>query len=174
MEWIISIPYIPQRRLIVIYKVLGMAVLALCGAFCGFLMNQSATAKCEQTDNLIKFMRYVRNQVECFALPSSEIVSECEKGLLEGCGFYNCRGEYGFERLAEDCEIYDEESERIVCEFLRGFGKSYREEQLRECDYYLSMLQTRRDELFSELPKKKKVNSTLCISFALCLGLMLI
>ncbi len=150
-----------------------MGILALGGAFCGFIMNQSEVAKCEQSDALIRFLRYVKNQVDCYALPSDEILSLCDSSLLEACGFYNCSSPCSFERLALDCEIYDGECARLVREFLCGFGKSYREEQLKECERYISSLEKRRDHLFSELPKKKKVNGVICIASALCVGLML-
>ena len=150
-----------------------MGVLAVCGAFGGFLMNQSAVAKCEQTDKLIKFIKYVRNQVECYGLPSGEILRSCERELLEGCGFFNCKRDLGFDMLASECDIYDAESSRIFREFLLGFGRSYREEQIKECDRSIEALSERREALYSELPKKKKLNNTLCIASALCLGLML-
>jgi hypothetical protein len=150
-----------------------MAILALCGALCSFFMNQSAIAKCEQIDAIIRFLRYVRNQVECYSLPSNEILALCDSALLERCGFYNCFGEGSFEKLAYDCDIYDVECARIVREFLCGFGKSYREEQIKECERYIAELEERRDRLFAELPKKKKVNSVLCIASALCVGIML-
>lgn len=170
----INTSFILRRRLMAIYKLFGMCLMALCGALCGFFMNQSAMAKCEQADNLIRFIRYVRNQVECFGMPSFEILSGCERELLEGCGFYNCPCDLGLEALVCECEIYDPVCEKIVREFLCGFGKSYRDEQLRECDYSLSLLQSRKEEMFSELPKKKKINATLCISASLFIGLMLI
>lgn len=136
-------------------------------------MNQSASVKCEQTDELIRFLKYVRNQVECYGLPSREILLSCDSEMLDGCGFYNCNGDVSFELLARDCEIYDAESARIVRDFLCGFGKSYREEQIRECDRAISALCERRAALFSELPKKKKLNNTVCIATAICLGLLL-
>lgn len=150
-----------------------MGILAVCGAFCGFLMNQSASAKCEQIEELIKFLKHVRNQVEYYGLPSREILLSCERDMLDGCGFYNCHGDVSFEMLARDCEIYDAESARIVRDFLCGFGKSYRDEQIRECECAIDALSERRAELFSELPKKKKLNNTVCIATALCLGLLL-
>lgn len=150
-----------------------MLILALCGALCGFFLNQSASAKCDQSEALVKFIRFVRNQVECFGLPSAEIILACDAELLESCGFYNCSLESGFDGLARDCDIYDSECERLTIDFLNSFGRCYREEQIRECDYYLSLIDRRREELFCELPKKKKLNSTLCIACALCLALML-
>jgi hypothetical protein len=136
-------------------------------------MNQSASAKCEQTQQLIRFLKFVRNQVECFGLPARDILLYCERDMLDGCGFYNCNGDVSFELLARDCEIYDDVSARIMRDFLCSFGKSYRDEQIRECDRAIESLCERRAELFSELPKKKKLNSTVCITTAICLGILL-
>ena len=138
-----------------------------------FLLNGSANAKCEQVDILISFVRYVRNQVDFFALPAELIIEGCDDEMLWGCGLYNIPRGISFEMLASECDIYDKECERIMREFLCGFGKCYREEQLRECERCVLALESRREELFSELPKKKKINCTVCISAALCLGILL-
>ena len=136
-------------------------------------MNASASAKCEQVEALIKFLRYIRNQVDFYALPASEILEDCENELFLGCGLYNIPKELSFEKLADECDIYDKESEKIVKEFFCGFGRCYREEQIRECERCIASLEERRAELFMQLPKKKKINNTLCIASALCLGILL-
>ena len=148
-------------------------MLAVCGALGAVLLNQSAVSRCEQVDELIRFLKYIKNQIECFGLPSREILKSCEEGLLDNCGFTNCSKDGGFDMLAIDCDINDRESSRIVCDFLNGFGKCYRDEQIKECEDVISALSERRTKLYSELEKKKKVNNTLCIASAICFGLML-
>ena len=151
-----------------------MAILALSGAICAFFMNASASANCEQVEALIRFIRYVRNQVDFYALPASEILKNCDEELFLGCGLYNVPKELSFETLASECNIYDKECERIARDFFCGFGRCYREEQVRECERCIAMLEERRSVLFEQLPKKKKVNNTVCIASALCVGILLI
>lgn len=123
---------------------------------------------------MIRFIRYVRNQVDFYAMPASQILEDCDDELFWGCGLYNIPKELSFEILASECDIYDKESEKIARDFFCGFGSCYREEQVRECERCISMLEGRRKELFEELPKKKKINNTVCIASALCLGILLI
>ena len=151
-----------------------MAILTLSGSLCAFFLNASASAKCEQAETLIRFLRYVRNQVDFYALPASEILHDCDEELFLGCGLYNVPKEMSFEWLASECEIYDKECERIARDFFNGFGKCYRDEQVRECERCIAMLEDRRAVLFEQLPKKKKINNTVCIASALCLGILLI
>ena len=108
-----------------------MALLSLGGVLCAFFLNASAKASCEQVDTLIKFLRYVRNQVDFYALPATQILDGCDDELLCGCGLYNLPKDFSFELLASECDIYDKESEKIAREFFLSFGSYYREEQVR-------------------------------------------
>ena len=151
-----------------------MAILALGGMLCSFFLNSSAKACCEQVDALIRFLRYVRNQVDFYALPATQILEDCDDELFFGCGLYNLPHGVSFEFLATELDVYDKESEKIAREFFCGFGSYYREEQVRECERCIAVLEERRAELFRQLPKKKKINNTICIASALCLGILLI
>ena len=79
-----------------------------------------------------------------------------------------------FEALLTFCAIRDGETEQLIRSFAEEFGKSYREEQSRGCDYYFSLLDARREGLVSQLPAKKRINSALCVSGALALVILLI
>ena len=151
-----------------------MVILSLGGMLCSYFLNASAKASCEQVDALIRFLRYVRNQVDFYALPASQILEDCDDELFIGFGLYNRPHGVSFEFLASECDIYDKESEKIAREFFSGFGGYYREEQVRECERCIAMLEERRAVLFGQLPKKKKINNTICIASALCLGILLI
>ena len=118
-------------------------------------------------------IRLARMQVSCFSLPASEILRRADPALLRRCGW---RGERMGQSMAEFyalCESRDEACDAVLKAFAKDFGGGYREEQLRQCDYYLACLQQRRDSLAQELPRRKKLNTTLCICGTLCALILL-
>lgn len=156
------------------YKIAGALILAFSGFGGAYMLNTAASLKASQTEALISFLRFVRAQIECFAMPAAEIILRCDKKLLEDCGFSVSEKDASFEDLIRGLSLSDGETREIIESFLRGFGKSYREEQIKECDYYIELLSERRQKIFEELPNKKRVNSALCISSALAAVILLL
>lgn len=154
------------------YRIAGATILVLSGAMGAWFMNSSASRALLQTESFIGFLRFARIQIECFAMPACEIIARCDRDLLLQCGFKDEMPPQGLEGLIERCEIKDKETKEILGGFLSSFGKGYRDEQLRECDYYTELLCERRRKMADELPRKKKLNSTLCVSWALALVIL--
>lgn len=155
-------------------KIAGALILALSGVVGALTMNSAASKKATQSEALIAFLRFVRSRIECFSLPASEIIARCDKSLLSECGYNGDIPPRDMGDLFEAMGIRDDESYRILQAFAEGFGNSYREEQLKECDYYIDLLCERSQKIGEELPKKKKLNSTLCISSALGVAILLL
>lgn len=156
------------------YRIAGALILAISGVAGAYWMNQSATETLRQVESWLGLLRYVKAQVDCFALPVSVILSRADADLLRGCGYGESRTPENFDELLGHCSIRDGETGNILRGFADEFGKSYREEQSRGCDYYFSLLDERREALLSQLPVKKKINSALCISSALAIVILLI
>ena len=156
------------------YRIAGALILSFSGFWGAYMLNTAATVRYSQSEALISFLRFVRAQIECFAMPASEILMRCDKKLLCDCGFHLSEEDTSFEALIRGISVSDSESREIIESFLAGFGKSYREEQIKECDYYIDLLSARRQRLLEELPNKKRVNSALCISSALAAVILLL
>ena len=156
------------------YRIAGALMLTLSGVLGAAAMNTGASKTYAQTEAIIAFMKYARNMIECFSLPAAQIIRRAERGQLIACGFTGESVPESFSELFSLIEIRDEESARITRSFCEGFGRSYREEQIKEMDYYISLLCERSERLAGELPKKKKLNSTLCVSSALAIAILLV
>ena len=157
-----------------IYRILGAVLLAFSGGLGAYLSNQRAARVLRQTEAWLALLHHIRGQVDCFARPISDILSGCELSLLNACGY---RGEdvpESLDALLARCAIGDGETEKIVTDFSREFGKSYREEQIKSCSYSCDRLIRRRDALAEQLPAKRRVNSALWISGALTVVILLI
>jgi hypothetical protein len=100
-------------------------------------------------------------------LPASSIIERCDVALLQRCGFKNADVAQSFAQLLDAWEIEDGQTQKLMSGFLCEFGRSYRDEQLRQCDHYIEALRQRGAQVSAELPQKKKLCATLCISGAL-------
>ena len=155
-------------------RIAGAAVLVLSGFIGSRMMNLAISKKWEQTEALVSLLRFIKIQIECFGLPASEIISRCDRELIFQCGFSKDILPNDFKSFFKSCYFRDGETQSILYAFATGFGKGYREEQVKECEYYLELLCERRQRLYEDLPKRKKLNSTLCISSALAIVILLI
>lgn len=163
-----------MRRLIAIYRIIGAAMLAVSGIAGAYLLNASAKRGLEQTEALIAWLRFMRSEIECFAMPLPRALERCPRELYARCGYHLQTPPSGVAEFISACELADAETGRQLERFAEDIGKGYRDEQLTLCDYYLELLEARRQELCGQLPTRKKLNGALCLSGALALVILLI
>ena len=155
-------------------KLLGASALLISGVGFSYSLGQSASAMLSQCDAWCSMLRYIKLQVDCFAIPISQILSRCDRALLDGCGYRGEREPKDLRELIDGALWHDGETLVIVEGFASEFGKGYREEQLRSCEYYCAQLENRRARLASEIPSKKRLYTTLCLSSAAALVILFI
>ncbi len=156
------------------FKIVGALLLAVSGTWGAYTMNQRAAHTLKQAEGWLSLLRFIRTQVDCFALPIPQILSRVDHARLLCCGYEGQTPPRSLEELFLRCTIRDGEVERIAKSFVGEFGKGYREEQLRSCEYYCELLAARRDALAAQLPARRRVTSTLWISGALAVVILLI
>ncbi len=156
------------------YRIIGAVMLVLSGVAGAYYMNRAASAALAQVEAHVSFLRYVRLQVECFALPISEILRKCDRELLLGCGYRRDLVPKNLADFLAGIEHWDPECEGIMRSFSVEFGKGYRDEQVRSCEYHAELLEARREALSARLPERKKLYSTLCVTGALAVVIILL
>lgn len=144
-------------------RVTGAMLLGISGTLGAYMLNRRLGVTLDWLEAWISLIRFARMQVSCFSLPFKEILLRADPAILHRCGWRGGQLGQSMAEFYSFCERRDGESDAVLREFARGFGGGYREEQLRQCDYYLECLQQRRDVLAQELPRKRKLNTTLCI-----------
>ncbi len=150
-------------------KLLGSFLIALAGggislSFCRFQKKRLTVL-----DSYISLLFYIKGQIDCYSRPLSDILLSADVSLIESCGY---RGDVpkSLSQMLPHGKIYlDEESFRLLMQFADEFGSTYKQEQLRRCDYYIESLLERRRLLLEEIPSKNRVGSAIwmCASFAL-------
>ena len=158
----------------IFYKIIGLGMLSLSGVIGASVFNKALTETKDQVDALSELVRYVRWQIECFSMPISSILARAERDLLFRCGYKKEIPAKDFKGFLEDIKISDSATESALTELSQSFGNCYKEEQLRACERCFAAIEERRAELSDEIPKRKKINTTLFISGALGVAIILI
>lgn len=143
----------------------------LSGAWAAYLLNARARIGTVQAEALISLIRYIRSEIECFAMPIPRALARCPRKLLEECGFSSEDAPKSAEELLEN--INDGVTHAHFARFCGEIGKGYRDEQLALCDYYITVLEERRLKLAEQLPLRKRINSALCMSGAFAIVIVL-
>ncbi len=157
-----------------VFRIAGVLVLACSGFAAAHELNRRSTAALKQTEGLMRLLRTVRGQIACFARPIPEILRACEPSVLAACGYTKQESPPDLFALLSHSTVYDAPSVGIVWHFAEEFGRGYREDEVRACDYALSLLEERRTSLCADLPIRKKRNTALCVCAALALALLLL
>ncbi len=149
------------------YKAAGALLLLLGGVALGRALCQRIEAGFSQTEGFIALLKYIRNQIDCYLMPVDKILAGCDPGILEACGVSaeaDLSGIRSFSELLDCCELcISEASAELLRKFAGELGTSYRDTQLKICDYYIGKLAAERDRLQAELPARRKMIMTVCI-----------
>ena len=137
-------------------------------------LNRRADRDIVRVEGFIALMRYVRTQIDCYALPLEEIFGRCDKNILIRCGYYDEALPKDFSVFFNRLDIKDKELRRIMLDFSADFGKHYREEQLKRCDACIVELEALSESARQAVASRKKLNVTLCLSGAAALIILLI
>jgi len=151
------------------FKLLGALLLTVTGGCGAWMLGHRDSIRIDRVEAWIALLRLTKNQIDCFSLPVPEILARCEPSLLTRIGW---EGEtpppdFGAITASDAIGMLSMEGRRIACAFSEEIGKGYRQEQLRTCDYSIGLFSAERDRLLSELPKKRKRDTTLCMAAAL-------
>lgn len=164
-----------------LYKLLGAGLILLVGGYASLAMNRMERRRLEVLDAYISLLRYIKGQINCYAMPVREILAAADPSLL-----WVCLGE-GFRRLPTEepsvqslsdmigaARLYMEpETERLLNNFSSELGHTFRAEQVTRCDDYIQALGEERRKLAEAAPMRVRVNSALSLCTALGLVILL-
>lgn len=143
-------------------KIIGGIIVMFGGYMIYRIMNRAEKKKLEQLDGIIALLRFIRLQIDCYLIPVREILRRCDKKILEKCGASGESEDFASLVMTLD-PMPDKEIMGILRSYSGELGSSYRDEQLRSCDRYISMLTKYRDELAEEAKKKQKSSLAVCL-----------
>lgn len=149
------------------FKILGSLLIGIGGgAVCYFLYKRECTAlrRAEAWESLATF---IGGQVECFALPIGRILSGAGDELLAECGYTGKNCPADLKELFSGSSVEDAQTREVAKKFCGEFGRGYADAQAARCRYYAEIFEERKKKISSELPARKKLYYTLCVSASL-------
>ena len=154
-----------------IFKWLGVGTILFCGVLAGVCFAAFERKKLAQAEGFLSLLRFIRVQIECFSMPVTQILSECDRGVLLACGTERVPAD--LTGLLGDVRLYlPEEMCGLLAELSARLGAGYREEQLRCMDYYIARLSPYCDALRADLLKRERM--ALLLPLTLCAALILL
>jgi hypothetical protein len=161
------------------FRIMGAVIFVICGIAVSSRLNREETRGLEAADSMIGVIRYIKNMVDMYSISLPKILERMKndkrcRSLMIGCGYR----EHDLPENINEMREYDIEGDRETRElffaFLSEFGIGYREEQIKLCERYETLLTERREKLAAELPVKKKRNIALCVTGTLIPVILLI
>ena len=153
-------------------KLIGGAILVLSGGGTAIFLCRYHRRRLETLDALIALLFYIKGQVDCFARPLGEILTSLPKETLGACGL--TRPPSSLQEIVEECRIYlDRESLRLLSGFASEFGTNFRQEQVKRCAHYISLLGEEREKCAGRVTASCRTGSTVCLCLSLCLLILL-
>ena len=154
-----------------LYKAIGSAILCLGGGFASIYIYKFQRQRLCVLDSFISLIFYIKGQVDCYSRPIEEILITAPRKILVYCSYSD--GDRLINMVEKSRVYLSDESFRLIYCFSSEFGSTYRDEQIKRCDYYIEALTRERENVACEIPKKSKIYSTLAICSSICLAIML-
>ena len=168
-----------------IYKMIGSMVLVLASGYVALSVRRFEYRRLRVLDGYISLIYYIKGQIDCYAMPLSEILARVDPGILADClgldrtpaypfRTENLGGEPPLPAMVQESRLYlQPESERLLSSFAGELGSVYRAEQVARCDYYIGALTEERRKLYDTMPARLRTCSTLCLCCAIGAAVLL-
>lgn len=153
-------------------KLAGSVLIILAGVVLARAACKYERKRMDVIEGFISLIFFIKGQIDCYALPLSDILQSVPGDILYSC---MCKhSAKSIEEIIEAGRIYlDEESVRLLKTFSSEFGSTYREEQLKRCDYFIEALETRRRKISEDAPVRSRIGSALWICSSVTIMILL-
>ena len=147
-------------------KLLGTLAILAVGGTVALRGVENERERLAVLDAWLELLQTIRREIDCYQRPINEILMGCDSHLRRTCGAGK-DAETIQELLTASAPLLDGEARHLLEHFAKEAGGSYREEELRRCDFYTNALRDRRNALAEAHPMRVKLTVTLSLSAAL-------
>lgn len=147
-------------------------MIILAGCMAAIVIAIREKRKIQLLEAWIDLIFHIRTQIDCYLKPIGEILQGADTGLLLACmGTADDRAPC---ILLERCRPYlSGDAERLLSAFVGEIGCSYREEQVKRCDFYMESLRRLSEKEREQLPARLRVRTSLCICASIGAAILL-
>lgn len=154
----------------------GAALLLLCALLCGREYSAYAGRRVSEGEGYIALLSHIEKMIDSYLAPLSEIFSgfECE-ALEKNCFLPAIRsGKSPREALTEIKGLIPENMRTLLSDYLDGFGKGYKESELKRTREARAELEAMLDGERESLEKSVKVTRALLLGAAVGIAILII
>jgi stage III sporulation protein AB len=157
------------------YKYAGIALLVAVSGYSGRLFFEGYKQRYDYLSSVLKFMEEIKSQIEYFNSPISKICTEykderlAEFLITAGNESINAAFKKHYGKLylsTEELEIFGR--------FTEGIGRGTSEEQIRFCEHYINSIKKIHGRMADELPKNRKLCSSLGLMAGILVAILLL
>ena len=165
-----------------ICKLVGSLLLLFAGGYVSLAITRFEKRRLRVLDGYISLIYYIKGQIDCYAMPLSDILASADPAVLAACLGLDMAGhpppvlagDRPITSMVEESRLYLEpETERLLTTLTGELGSTYRAEQVARCDHYLRALTEERRKLGDSLPARLRAVCTLCLCSAVVAALLL-
>ncbi len=161
----------------IMVKAVGAVVILSSAVFWSASQKKKDGERLRRLEAQIAFVRFIRDRIDRYLSPITEILRDCDEGVLRGvcigCEDGECMDVQALRVLLRSGEYYADGGE-IMDSFLSSLGSSYREGEIAGCDICLRELSAVYDKFEKELPRERKGRCVLALCLAAGIVIILI
>ena len=155
-----------------VLKLLGCLLILTAGGIAALMTVAYEKKRIALLEGWIDLIFHIRNQIDCYLTPIGEILATTDRELMSAC--MGNAADKSPTALLNRCSVYlSDEARRLLTAFSREIGSSYREEQVKRCDYYMEALRRLREKELEALPARMRVRSVICLCLSAGIAILL-
>lgn len=159
-------------------KYIGIILILLASVLFGRLYSESLREKSRELSEFIRFLRFMRERVECYLESAEDVAGSFSSAVLEKCGFLDELKRSGRIDMAyRACEgklSINSEDKEIIREFFSHSGKGYLEREIMLTDGAISALENSLGKYKENSGKRGKSVGAISLAVGLGLAVLLI
>ena len=144
-------------------KLFGGAILMTMGVVTAWLSIGRERQRLSVLDAWIDLISRIKGEIDLYLTPISEILMHSDPSVLSALNHQTEKPPTLQGLLSSSAPFLSEECKREIVSLIKELGSSYREEELRQCEHHLTVLNRARERLFAELPQKTKLYTMLSL-----------
>ena len=155
-----------------IIKILGVSLILSVGGIAALCAVRYEKKRLNVIDGWIDLILYIRSQIDCYLTPIDEILQSNDRPFPDDKTEDGARTDLPA-ILGASCVYLDGDAKRLLERFVGEIGSSYREDQLKRCDYCVGSLRTQRERIASALPSRTRLSAALCLCISIGTAILL-
>lgn len=156
----------------ILLKTLGAALILSVGGIAAFSAVRYEKKRLGVIDGWIDLILYIRAQIDCYLTPIDEILKKEDRPTPNDVNAPDAPADLS--AVLNASRVYlDGDAKRLLERFVGEIGSSYREDQLKRCDYCVGSLRTQRERIAAALPSRTRLCAALCLCASIGTAILL-